>query len=73
MIVSVHVPPMHVYIHLSSSNTTYLWFMNYVIVNEIFGCVGDVRGEGMFLGIDLVKNRETREPATAEAAFINKT
>lgn len=33
---------------------------------------GDVRGEGMFLGVDLVKNRETREPATAEAAFINK-
>lgn len=34
--------------------------------------IGDVRGEGMFLGVDLVKNRETREPATAEAAFINK-
>lgn len=33
---------------------------------------GDVRGQGMFLGVDLVKNRETREPATAEAAFINK-
>lgn len=33
---------------------------------------GDVRGQGMFLGLDLVKNRETREPATAEAAFINK-
>ncbi|XP_050689409.1 5-phosphohydroxy-L-lysine phospho-lyase-like [Eriocheir sinensis] len=34
--------------------------------------IGDVRGQGMFLGLDLVKNRETREPATAEAAFINK-
>lgn len=33
---------------------------------------GDVRGQGMFLGLDLVKNRETREPATAEAAYINK-
>lgn len=33
---------------------------------------GDVRGQGMFLGMDLVKNRETREPATAEAAYINK-
>lgn len=33
---------------------------------------GDVRGQGMFLGLDLVINRETREPATAEAAYINK-
>lgn len=46
--------------------------MKYETINEKFCCVGDVRGEGMFLGIDLVKNRETREPATAEAAFINK-
>ncbi|XP_045137487.1 ethanolamine-phosphate phospho-lyase-like isoform X2 [Portunus trituberculatus] len=34
--------------------------------------IGDVRGQGMFLGVDLVKDRETREPATAEAAYINK-
>ncbi|CAL4157192.1 unnamed protein product, partial [Meganyctiphanes norvegica] len=34
--------------------------------------IGDIRGQGMFLGLDLVKNRETREPATAEAAYINK-
>jgi 4-aminobutyrate aminotransferase-like enzyme len=24
--------------------------------------IGDIRGRGMFIGIDLVKNRETREP-----------
>lgn len=36
------------------------------------GFTGDVRGQGMFLGVDLVKDRETREPATAEAAYINK-
>lgn len=29
--------------------------------------IGDVRGEGMFVGIDLVKNRETREPHTKAA------
>ena len=31
---------------------------------------GDVRGVGMFIGIDLVKDRTSREPATAEAQHI---
>jgi len=34
--------------------------------------IGDVRGLGMFLGLDLVTDRETREPATAQAAFVSK-
>jgi len=32
--------------------------------------IGDVRGLGLMLGVDLVKDRETREPAKAEALEV---
>ena len=37
---------------------------------EKYEIVGDVRGRGMFVGIDLVKDRKTREPHTAAAQHV---
>jgi 4-aminobutyrate aminotransferase-like enzyme len=39
-------------------------------VQERHEVIGDVRGLGLFLGIDLVEDRTTREPATAQASYV---
>ena len=37
---------------------------------EKYALIGDVRGLGLFVGIELVRDRETREPAPQHASYI---
>ena len=39
-------------------------------LQQQYDIIGDVRGRGLFMGIELVRDRATQEPATNEAAVI---
>jgi len=39
-------------------------------LQEQYPIMGDVRGSGLFLGVDLVSDPVTRSPATAQAAYV---
>ena len=40
------------------------------VTRTIIGIVGDVRGSGFFIGVELVRDRTTLEPATADASDV---
>jgi len=48
---------------------------NYILdrfksIMDKYECIGDVRGKGLFIGIDIVKNRETKERDITKTAKI---
>jgi 4-aminobutyrate aminotransferase-like enzyme/Ser/Thr protein kinase RdoA (MazF antagonist) len=46
------------------------WMTELKKLQECHRIIGDVRGSGLFLGIDLVRDPETREPATEQADYV---
>jgi 4-aminobutyrate aminotransferase-like enzyme len=40
------------------------------MLKKDYALIGDVRGSGLFVGVELVKDRASLEPATDETAYI---
>jgi 4-aminobutyrate aminotransferase-like enzyme len=46
------------------------WMIELKKLQACYRLIGDVRGSGLFLGIDLVRDRDSREPATEQADYV---
>ena len=46
------------------------WIAGLHALQDKYALIGDVRGSGLFLGIDLVRDRHSREPATQQADYV---
>ena len=53
-------------------NTGRYWIKRLRELSARFPIIGQVRGAGLFLGIELVRNSETLEPADWEASYITE-
>jgi 4-aminobutyrate aminotransferase-like enzyme len=46
------------------------WMKRLTALQERHILIGDVRGSGLFLGVDLVRDRDSRTPATEQADYV---
>ena len=46
------------------------WIAALQSLQSTYPLLGDVRGSGLFLGLDLVNHRDTRAPATDQASYV---
>jgi 4-aminobutyrate aminotransferase-like enzyme len=46
------------------------WIRDLQFLQSTHALIGDVRGSGLFLGIDLVNDRSSRAPATDQASYV---
>ena len=54
----------------NARNVGSTWLSDLRSLQAKHALIGDVRGSGLFLGIDLVTDRETRAPATRQASYV---
>ena len=58
------------YLRGNALDTGAYWMEELCALKDDFPIIGQVRGSGLFLGIDLIRDRATLEPADWEAAYI---
>jgi len=45
----------------------------FIDLQKEFPCIGDVRGSGLFIGVEIVKNRDSKEPDSGLAGHIKNS
>jgi len=46
------------------------WMGILTSLQQHYALIGDVRGSGLFLGVDLVNDRDSRAPASEQAEYV---